>query len=119
MSVTRNDGHALLVELESEIAAKAMEYLSRYKALSPDQREILSAGLARHAADFLSLSWGGQQVYIPMDSKRRASMMYEEFDGANHAELARKFGVCIQTVYKVIKREHAARSGKQCSLLDL
>ena len=51
-------------------------------------------------------SWGGQVIYIPsgnrFDSVKRYEAMWQAFDGRNHAELARKFGVSEQTVYNAI-----------------
>lgn len=51
-------------------------------------------------------AWGGQLVYIPSGSKydaiRRYEAIWQAFNGHNHAELARKFGVSEQTIYNAI-----------------
>ncbi|WP_117105287.1 Mor transcription activator family protein, partial [Klebsiella pneumoniae] len=52
--------------------------------------------------------WGGQNVYFPMGMVWKVSQrdreIFLEFDGRNHHELARKFGVSLQWVYSVVKR---------------
>lgn len=118
MTQATNLGPELLHSIEDEVKAELVRLLSRRGDISPEERERIGESLGRFLADFLSLSWGGQLVYFPKDSKRRATMMYAEFDGGNHADLARKYGVCVQTVYRVIKQERAARRMRQCSLLD-
>lgn len=118
MTQTTSQGTELLQGIEEEVKAEAVRILSRRGDMSQVERERIGDRLGKFLADFLSLSWGGQMVYFPKDSKRRASMMYAEFDGSNHADLARKYGVCVQTVYRVIKQEREARRVQQCSLLD-
>lgn len=112
-------GRELLVNLEEEAKSRAIEYLSRSNLLTADQRDDLANGLAKHLADFMAISWGGQQVYIPKDQQRRAAMIYEDWDGFNQSELVKKYGLCLQTIYKIIKREREARSIRQGSLLEL
>lgn len=52
--------------------------------------------------------WGGQNVYFPMGMVWKVSQrdreIFREFNGRNHHELARKFGVSLQWVYSVVKR---------------
>ncbi|WP_330166238.1 Mor transcription activator family protein, partial [Escherichia coli] len=51
---------------------------------------------------------GGQNVYFPMGMVWKVSQrdreIFREFNGRNHHELARKFGVSLQWVYSVVKR---------------
>ena len=53
-------------------------------------------------------NWGGQNVYFPMGMVWKVSQrdreIFLEFDGRNHHELARKFGVSLQWIYSVVKR---------------
>ncbi|MDL2275817.1 hypothetical protein LJC22_06800 [Desulfosarcina sp. OttesenSCG-928-G10] len=102
-------GKALLSELE-EVATEMMaKKLASYPVLRGLRIDQVAVEVAKALSDHLSFVWGGQQVYIPMDSDRRRSMMYEEFTGDNHAALARRYGVCVQTVYKFIKEERRRR----------
>lgn len=118
MTQATSQGPELLRSVEDEVKAEIVRLLSLRGGIGPEERERIGESLGKSLADFLSLSWGGQYIYFPKDGKRRAAMMYAEFDGGNHADLARKYGVCVQTVYRVIKQERAARRMRQCSLLD-
>lgn len=111
-------GAEMLQNLEEIITEELKIQLARRGLLDDTQRQKVASDLGRQLADFLSLSWGGQQVYIPKDNKRRAAIIYDEFDGTNVSELARKYDLCIQTIYKIIRRERKARSMTQCSLLN-
>ncbi|WP_234419688.1 Mor transcription activator family protein [Burkholderia oklahomensis] len=56
---------------------------------------------------------GTRSSYKPSQRDRR---IFDEFRGDNHGELARKYGVSIQWIYKIIKavgREEAAARQKQ------
>lgn len=67
----------------------------------------------------LSDNFGGTRIYIPkrkeLEKHKTYSMIYEEFDGGNIAELTRKYDVCEATVYKIIadKLEEARKKRKR------
>lgn len=112
-------GAEMLQNLEEITTEELKIQLARRGLLDDTQRQKVASDIGRQLADFLSLTWGGQQVYIPKDNKRRAAIIYDEFDGTNVSELARKYGLCIQTIYKIIRSERQARSmTQQCSLLN-
>jgi len=47
--------------------------------------------------------WGGQRVYIPaVDSAERNRAIRAAFTGANHAEVCRRYGISLATLYRVI-----------------
>lgn len=64
------------------------------------------AGLA--LADRLATHWGGQLINIPKDYRfklaNRDLLIYEEFNGNNHAELARRWNMTMRGIYKIIER---------------
>lgn len=111
-------GAELLIELEEITSEEVKNQFAKHGLFDAAQRNKIAAGIGRSVADFVSLSWGGQQVYLPKDNKRRAAIIYDEFDGNNIPELARKYSLCVQTVYKIIRKERQARSMRQGSLLD-
>ena len=115
----KTQGTELLQNLEEITTEELKNLFARQGLFDEQRRDEVAAEIGRHLADFLSLSWGGQQLYIPKDGKRRAAIIYSEFDGTNVAELARKYDVCVQTIYKIIKRERERRTLQQGNLLDI
>lgn len=118
MAAQNNNGNELLLTFEDETGNAALELLRRRRVLTEEQRRELAAALAKHLADYLCLAWGGVPVYIPKDASRRAEMIYAEFDGSNHQELARKYSCCVQNIYKIIKRISEAKRLRQGNLFD-
>ncbi|AWX15214.1 transcriptional regulator [Mergibacter septicus] len=59
-------------------------------------------------AQAISKNWGGSVVYIPRNLifrlNERDRKIFNEFNGKNHRELAKKYGVSMQWVYTIIKR---------------
>lgn len=64
--------------------------------------------LARFVSKEISRNFGGEMVYIPKDSaflrQAKHQDILSEFDGTNHRELARKYGVSMQAIYHILKR---------------
>ena len=95
----RSKGPELLVDLTEHVAASLKELVS------------MDEGAARHVAkevaDRMAAHWGGQNVYFPMGLagklSRRDRLIYEEFNGTNQSDLARKWGVSLQWIYKIVK----------------
>ncbi len=107
----RSKGPELLVDLSVHVAATLVELSS----IDQDKAEQLG----REIADRMAAHWGGQNIYFPMGLSvklsRRDQQIYDEFNGTNHSELARKFGVSLQWIYRIVKtvrqEEIARRQG--------
>ncbi len=71
-------------------------------------------------SEMLANEWGGQLVNIPKDHHYRLASrdlaIYEEFNGTNHGQLARKHGVTVRAIYKIVKRVRAMGDPNQTSL---
>lgn len=71
-------------------------------------------------SEMLANDWGGQLVNIPKDHHyrvgRRDLIIYEEFTGTNHDVLARKYGMTVRAIYKIVKRVRAMGDPNQTSL---
>lgn len=56
----------------------------------------------------ISKAWAGEVIYIPRALSfvlsERDWKIWHEFNGLNHRELARKYGVSMQWVYQIVKR---------------
>jgi len=107
----KSKGPELLVDLAEQcsLALKESAGLDKDKA---DQ-------VGREIAERMASHWGGQNIYFPMGLSYKLSQrdrqIFDDFTGANHSELARKYGVSLQWIYKVVKtvrqEEIARRQG--------
>lgn len=90
-------------ELLSDVADTVADVLKDHGI---DQMLAEQAGVA--LADRLANHWGGQLISIPKDHKFRLAardlLIYGEFNGNNYAELARKWGMTVRGIYKLIER---------------
>lgn len=69
--------------------------------------EETASALGTDVAMRMIEQWGGQQLYMPkgirIEASRLHQQIYQEWKGRNHRKLARKFGISLQFVYRVIK----------------
>ena len=87
--------------------------LSLADHVADSAKDVLGVGgsaaehLGQEVAMRLSQVWGGQLIYFPagtlLKSAQTHVQIFEAFTGHNHDEVAAKFGVSVQHVYKVIK----------------
>lgn len=93
----------ILADLAGLVLARALEYL-------PGER---AETLAIELAEDVRLKFGGALIYIPKgcaaDREGRNAAIWRDFNGRNHAALARKYGLALATVYDILARERAAR----------
>lgn len=63
------------------------------------------------------LNWGGLNIYMPKSqvlfSCEREKQIYNEFNGTNHAALAKKYGLSVQWIYKIVKRVQKEETAKR------
>jgi Mor family transcriptional regulator len=56
--------------------------------------------------------WSGNNLYLPVglahDINKRDLEMYEAFNGTNHGELSKRFGITVRQVYERIALVSAA-----------
>lgn len=104
----KSKGAELLVDLAEQIAVALRELGS----LDKDKAEQLG----REIAERMASHWGGQNIYFPMGQSynlsQRDRQIFDEFNGANHSELVKRYGVSLQWIYKIVKavrREEMAR----------
>ncbi len=81
------------------------------------EKKLISDGLLKEddarnfgvdTAKVIAKRWGGQNVYIPKNLAEliteRDYKVYQEFNGRNIKELARKFNLSEQWIYSIISR---------------
>jgi len=112
-STSRKLGRKLLEDIEDTIRAEMVRVMSDKGVLRGLDHGVIAGDVARAVANYIAFSWGGVQFYLPMDFLRRQAMIYDEFDGSNHADLARKYGCSVQTVYKYLRAERARRQSRR------
>lgn len=111
-SKTRQRAASLLTDLADRIAYRAHIDLKLPQARAEE--------FGQDCADDIAEAWGGQNFYIPMDmigkARSRDAELYDKFTGDNHAELAIKYNLSTQHVYRIVRRERERRSVKQHAL---
>lgn len=94
-----NKGPDMLTDLAQQVEASLRELVN----MEQDRSEQVGQEVANRMAAL----WGGQLIYFPLGMKfkltARDRKIWEEFSGHNQADLARKFGVSLQWIYKIIK----------------
>jgi len=109
-----NMGH-IRHELLENIHAHARKILEEH-GIESDIADQAGAAISNHLAE----DWGGQVITIPKDYHyklaSRDALIYEDFDGRNHSQLARKYGMTVRGIYKVISRVRAKGDPNQPGL---
>ena len=94
----RIEAHALREYPDAELEELTEIYVRRGVELA----------LAKQVAQHLSAHWGGQLLYIPKNHfgklDERDKEIWAAFNGHNHAELARRYDLTMQQVYKILKQ---------------
>lgn len=74
------------------------------KKLELQEEEAIS--ISTDVTNAVISNWAGQQIYVPFNlrvqlSKRDISI-YHEFNGRNHADLAKKYNLSVARIYRII-----------------
>ncbi|POP43015.1 DNA-binding protein [Superficieibacter electus] len=100
-------------EIISDLAYHAAQVL--IESMNVDSASAKNVGHA--IADRMMRNWGGQSIYFPKGISGRASdrdyQIYSECNGRNYAELAKKYNLTLQWIYKIVKRVHTEKQQKQ------
>ena len=46
--------------------------------------------------------YGGLQIYIPLQSRYIKEKIKREFNGRNHIQLAKKYGLSMRQIYRIL-----------------
>lgn len=102
------------VAMKKELQSKGPELLADLRDhaeavfLAMTDIDADTAGkIARELTDRMRSNWGGQLIYFPkgdsIEIAERDLQMYDDFTGKNHDELARKYNISVQQVYKRLR----------------
>jgi len=91
------------------IAEKIAELLQNDIQTSLEKSLCLDAGSAKALADDvfkeLQSNWGGKDIYIPVrDTLMRNHAIRKNFNGRNHAEVCKQYGISLSHLYRIIKQ---------------
>ncbi len=94
----------------ADCRANPLANVIRTEALAAAGRAGLSERAAEDVAksiwENVSLRLGGTDVYVPLrgqDREARNHRIRAEFNGRNHAELSRRFGLSVGSVYRILR----------------
>lgn len=98
----------LVADLEDQAVACLMSVL-------PMERQQ-AVEVSKKLSHYLTSNWGGQLIYFPKNLLGRVSerdlKIYKEFNGKNHVELARKYDLTVQHIYRIVKEVGLAERAK-------
>lgn len=91
-------------ELVADLEAQTVACLTAVLPMIDHQTAML---VSKQLSQHLSLNWGGQLIYFPKNQggklDERDKQIYAEFNGRNHHELAKKYDLAVQQIYKIVK----------------
>lgn len=91
----------ILADLAKHAEVKIKEHITN---IAPELAQQIGVELASKIAQ----CWGGEVIYIPRNLilllSERDKKIWNEFNGVNHRELARKYNVSMQWIYQIVKK---------------
>lgn len=99
-------------EKAPEILADLAKHIETQLLAKVKQTAEFNAELAKQigieVASHIAQNWGGEVIYIPRNLilllSERDRKIFNEFNGTNHRELARKYNVSMQWIYQIVKK---------------
>lgn len=92
--------------------------IHRYTDIPQDSAEQI----AYHLAQSMIKYWGGSMLYVPRQMAttlhERDLAIWQDFNGRNHNELARKYGLSVITIYQIIAKIRKELPATQPDLFD-
>lgn len=104
----------LLLELASHTASTIQDVI--------EIDAVIAEQIGDAVANHIMRLYGGQNIYIPKGLQLlvnlRDQAIFRAFNGRNHHELAREFGISLQWVYSIVKRFRELERMNRQSELD-
>lgn len=97
--------------------AKHIEVGLMKKVVANDWTIDKAKQISIDVAHEIAKTWGGEVIYIPRNValllSERDHQIWQEFNGFNHRELARKYNVSMAWVYQIVKRMRKAEIARR------
>lgn len=88
---------AMLRDLADTVARQLADV-----GIEPERARAIGTTVAEHVREL----YGGQLIYFPsgasFETRKRWLTIWQEFNGHNHADLARRHGMNVKQVYRVL-----------------
>lgn len=122
------DHQQLLARLEqlpedqhAQVQAALPAMLQSLMALFTDELERQQvpapARLAARLVAAQAAYFGGMQLYLPRNDRLRKALrdieIYDEFNGVNHRQLARRYDLTEITIYQIVAEQRAAEKARR------
>ncbi|EBA4495604.1 Mor transcription activator family protein [Salmonella enterica] len=107
-------------EIFADLAQHVAATLKEMVGMENDIAEQIAVAVANR----MMHAWGGQTVYLPKGmifmTSARDYQIWQECDGRNYRELAKKYNLTLQWIYTVVKKIQRAESARrQLTLFSL
>ncbi|MDR1710009.1 MAG: DNA-binding protein [Candidatus Accumulibacter sp.] len=103
LNFEKDDFRSVGPELLTDLAAQCARVLKEIGLVEGEIADQAGYEVARAMAEH----WGGQNIYFPKALSFKCSRMYlkiySDFTGNNHMELARRYGMSMQWIYRIVK----------------
>ena len=110
LSVLRQIGRRSPEDLPPEIRRAARAVLGVLENVAPTLGPGIAAGIAVAVSDALHREGAAPapagRIADRVEARRRRRLIRREFNGRNHNHLARRFGVSVRTVRRIVDRPH-------------
>lgn len=106
--ITQDPDYPKLIRELAEVVDRKL----KDRGIEPRDAQAVAEDVAEHVREH----FGGQPLYWAkgetMRQRHRREQMWEMFDGRNYAEIAQRFGLCLQQAYRqvaIARSEQLAR----------
>ncbi|EEQ6524719.1 DNA-binding protein [Escherichia coli] len=100
-------------EIFADLAHHVANTLKEMVGMEDDIAEQIAVAVANH----MMQAWGGQTIYLPKGmvfmTSARDYKIWQECDGRNYRELAKKYNLTLQWIYKVVKKIQRSESARR------
>ena len=100
------------IEFFEDIRRFLSSALGEYERLSERDREEITRVVEQQVVEF----WGGLQIYVPraaLELAIRNKQIYQEYNGINLADLARKFQLTETSLRKIINASRGVKKAAE------